>query len=319
MSKANGIFAAVLALLFTASSANGQTFVRMVSGPAGGSWYPLGAKIMEVLEREVADISTSNGPGGGVGNVRDVDARNAELGWTFGFTAYQGRTAGGAFDKEHENIRHLASLYTGVLQTATPRDSDIRSYKDLEGRNVCPGQTFFSGYQMFEHILRYYGLSVDAIRKAGGTVHNVSFSDCVALMKDGHIEAYTAAVEVPHSTMIDLNFSVGIRLLPIEDDVIGRLLDDNPGYVRATVSSDVYDGFESDVATIGAPVTLIVHKDVPEDLVYRMTSALWDNRDEMVEVKEIWKNVRLQTALNGAAIPVHPGAERYYEEKGVSQ
>lgn len=316
--RANGILVTALMLLFAASSANSQTFVRMASGPAGGSWYPLGAKIMEVLEQEVDGISTSNGPGGGAGNVRDVDAGNAEMGWTFGFTAYQGRNGAGPFDKKHTNVRHFASLYTGVLQTAVPRDSDIRSYADLKGRNVCPGQTFFSGYQMFQHVLRYYDLSVEAIKKTGGTVHNVSFSDCVALMKDGHIEAYTAAVEVPHSTFIDLNFAVKIRQIPIEDNVIEKLLNDNPGYVETAIGEDVYDGIKNDIPTIGAPVTLIINKDVPDDLVYKLTKALWENHDEMSEVKKIWKtSVAPETALRGAAVPVHPGAKRYYDEAGI--
>jgi uncharacterized protein len=310
---------AVTLLLTSTATGSAQTFVRMLAGPAGGSWYPLGAKIMEVIDREIPQVATSNGPGGGIGNVRDVDAGNAEIGWTFGFTAHQGYRGEGPFKRAHTNVRHFASLYTGLLHTAVPRRSDIRSYGDLKGRNISPGQTFTAGYQMFVEILREYGVTIDDLKRAGGTVHHVSFSDSVALMKDGHVQAYTAAVEPPHSTFIDLNFSMGIRFLPVDEPVAQTLLQKNPGYVRAVIPRDAYERLEADVPTIGAPVTLVVHKDLPDDLVYRMARAMWDHHAEIAAVRDIWKEVRLEHALQGAGAPLHPGARRFYDERGVGK
>ena len=84
-----GLMAGLMApLILTGASASGQPFVRMVSGPAVGSWYSLGAKIMEVLGKEVPGIATSNGPGGGVSNVQDVNKGEAEIGWSYAHTAY---------------------------------------------------------------------------------------------------------------------------------------------------------------------------------------------------------------------------------------
>ena len=108
------------ALIFSAPASAADRFIRIVSGPAGGSWYPLGAKIAEVLGKQVPGISTSNGPGGGVGNVKDVNKGEAEIGWTYGHTAYDGYIGKESFKKKHPNIRHLATLYPAGLQTAAP-------------------------------------------------------------------------------------------------------------------------------------------------------------------------------------------------------
>ncbi|MEE9251115.1 MAG: TAXI family TRAP transporter solute-binding subunit, partial [Alphaproteobacteria bacterium] len=88
---------ALALVLALGTAANAETFVRMVSGPAGGSWYPLGAKIAEILGREVPGIATSNGPGAGVGNVKDVNKGEAEIGWSYAHTAYNGYSGGGKF------------------------------------------------------------------------------------------------------------------------------------------------------------------------------------------------------------------------------
>ncbi len=142
-----------------ATSASAQTFVRMVSGPAGGSWYPFGAKIAEVLQKDVSGISTQNRPGGGTGNVRTVDRGSAELGWTFGFTAYNGYNGKGKFKKEHKNVRFLATLYPGVLQTAVPAKSKIMSYKDLASKNISPGKITFSGNVTLENLFVLDGIT----------------------------------------------------------------------------------------------------------------------------------------------------------------
>ena len=307
--------AAPLALFATSASA--ETFVRMVSGPSGGSWYPLGAKIAEVWGKTVKDVATSNGPGGGVGNVKDVNKGEAEVGWSYGHTVFEGWKAGDGFDKEMKNVRHLATLYPAAMQTAVPKDSKIMSYADLKDKNISPGKARWSGFAAYKMIVQEYGYSVDDVKKSGGTVHHVSYSDSVALMKDGHIDAFAGLTSYPQASFLDLEFSPGIRLLPIEDAILEKILKRNPGYIRVDMTQDTYKSISGTIPTLGAVTVLVVHKDVPEDTVYQMTKSLWDNHGEFVKVKSVWETVLLKNALLGAAIPVHPGAKKYYDEKGV--
>lgn len=307
-----------LPVALAANAASGETFVRMIAGPSGGSWYPLGAKIMEVLQKDVKDIRTSNGPGGGVGNVRKVNAGSAELGWTFGFTAYDAYAGKDAFKKKHENLRFFATLYPGILQTAVPAKSKIMSYGDLKDKNVSPGKKVFSGNVTTRRLLPYYGVNYDMIKNNGGTIHRVGYKDSVALMKDGHVDAFVGLTSVPNSSFIALYFSPGIRLLSIEDNVLGKFVKDNPGFWKHTIPANAYKGQTEPVNTLATATVLVTNNKVSNELVYSMLKAFWANHAEMEKVHKNWGAVKMETALKAASVPVHPGAEKFYKENGVA-
>ena len=302
-----------------ATAAQAETFVRMVSGPAGGSWYPLGAKIAEVLGKEVPGIATSNGPGGGVGNIKDVNKAEAEIGWSYAHTAYNGFSGRGKFGGAQPNVRHFATLYPAAFQTLVPKSSQIQSYRDMKDKSLSPGKKTYSGYAAAEIVFQQYGLTFDQVKESGGTIHHVGYSDSVSLMKDGHVDVFIALTSVPQASLIDLDFNPGVRFIGIEDDVMGKILSENPGYLSTVIPKSAYKGMTDDVPTLGVVTVLVVNKDLPDDVVYNMAKALWDNHGEFVKVKDIWKSVRLEDALRGAAIPVHPGAQRYYDEQGVKK
>ncbi len=311
------IVLAAAVFAFAGQTAGAETFVRMVSGPSGGSWYPLGAKIMVVLGKEVKGIYTSNAPGGGVGNVKDVSKGVAEMGWTYAHTAYNGFNGLGKFKKKNTNIRHFATLYPAALQTAVPAKSKIRTYADLKDKNISPGPKHFSGNVATELLLKLYGLTYEKIKSNGGTIPRVGYKDSVALMKDRHIDAFMGLTSVPQASFIDLNFNPGIRFLPVEPDILKTFLAANRGYITAVIPKTAYKGMQADVPTIGVVTELVVNKNVPDEVVYKMVKALWENHAALVKVKKIWNKVSLKQGLFGSSIPVHPGAKRYYDEKGV--
>lgn len=313
------LLAAGAAAMMAGPAAAADQFVRIVSGPAGGSWYPLGAKIAEVIQKSLKGVSTKNTPGGGVGNVRDVSRGNAEIGWTYGHTAYNGFIGKGAFKKKNPNIRHLATLYPAGMQTAVPANSNIKSYADLKGKNISPGKAKWSGYAAYKMVIGQYGYTIDDVKKSGGTVHHVSYKDSVSLMKDGHIDAFSALTSVPQASFLALEFSPGIRFLPIDKPILDKIMKSNPGYIRITIDHNNYKSVKTPVETLGAVTILVINKNVPDATAYAITKALWENHDQFVAVKKVWKKVKLQSALLGAATPVHPGAMKYYAEKGVKK
>lgn len=306
-------------LLLSASVAGADTFVRMVSGPSGGSWYPLGAKMMQVFQEEIKGTATSNGPGGGVGNIKDVSQGNAEIGWSYGHTAYNGYVGRGKFDRPYKNVRFFATLYPGIVQIAVPKSSDITSIEQFKGRNISPGKAGWTGTAFAETVLNAYDLSFEKVRQAGGTVHHVDYNDSVALMKDGHIDVFIAVTSMPQASFIDLNFKPGIRLIGIDPPRMKGIIANNPGVIATEIPKGTYEGMTSDVPTLGTVTVMVVNKDLPDDLVYQMCNVFWDNHGTFAQVKKVWNAVKLEDALAGAAIPVHPGAERCYKERGVSK
>lgn len=295
-----------------------QKFLRMFSGPEGGSWYPLGSAMMSIVEKNLA-ISSSNGPGGGVGNCKAVNGGRADLGWTYTHTAYNAYNGRGKFNKKNTNLRHLMSLYPGVFQMAVPRSSKIYSVADLKDKRIVPGKVGFSGTVIAELVLKSYGITFDSIKKNGGMVNYVGYSDSAALMKDGHSDAYMAVTSCPQSTIIDLNFRPGVRFLPIDEAHMQKILEMEPGLMETAIPKDAYKGLETDVRAVGTVTSIIIHKDVSDDLAYKIVKTLYANWPELAKVKKkAIEDSKPEKALQGARIPVHPGAMRYYKEMGYT-
>jgi TRAP transporter TAXI family solute receptor len=310
-------FMIALALCLASPAVHAEKkFLRMFSGPEGGSWYPLGSAMMSIVEKNTK-LSTSNGPGGGVGNCKAVNAGRADLGWTYTHTAYNAYEGRGKFDKKNTNLRHLFSLYPGVFQIAVPKNSDIYTVADLRNKRIVPGKVGFSGTVIAELVLKAYGLTFDSIKKNGGSVSYVGYSDSAALMKDGHSDCYMAVTSCPQSTIIDLNFRPGIRFLPIDAEHMKKILEMEPGLLATVIPKTANKGREADVPAVGTVTCVVTSKDLPDDLAYEIVKVLYANWDELAKVKKkAIEDSRPDQALLGARIPVHPGALRYYKEKG---
>jgi uncharacterized protein len=311
---------AAIALPLVVPAAQAEQFVRMVSGPSGGSWYPLGAKIMQVLGDEVNGITTSNTSGGGISNILSVNGGDAEVGFSFAHTAANGMNAKGKFKKPQKNIRHFATLYGSMFQVAVRKDSKIKTFEDMKGANISPGKAKWTGTAFAEAILKEYGISFASIRKNGGTVHHVSYTESVALMKDGHIDVFMGATNMPQASFLELEQSPGIRFIGINDKAKqAKILADNPGFVPGVMPKGVYKSLDRNLDTLGITVNMVVHKSLPNDIVYKMCKVFWASHAKFVEVKSVWKRVKQADALKGVAIPVHPGAQKCYDELGVKK
>ena len=132
--------AAAVAAVLIAPAAQAQQFVRMVSGPSGGSWYPLGAKIMQVFQDNIKGISTSNQPGGGISNILAVNGGDAQIGWSYGHTTFNGYKGQGKFTKPNPNVMYFATLYPAMFQVAVRKDSQDQFLRRHEERQHQPRQ-----------------------------------------------------------------------------------------------------------------------------------------------------------------------------------
>ena len=312
------VILAAAPLILISVPASSETFVRMVSGPSGGSWYPLGAKIMLVFDEQIEGISTSSTSGGGITNVKAVNSGDAQIGWSYAHTAYNGFVGQGNFTKPQDNIRHFATLYPAMFQVAVPADSSIQGFEDIKDKNISPGKAQWTGTAFAESVLKAYGYDFDDIRANGGTVNYASYTESVALMKDGHIDVFMAATSMPQASFLELEHSPGIRFIGLPKEKLDEIIAANPGYIPGVMPAGVYESIKEDILTLGIVTNMVVSKDLSDDLVYNMCKVFWANHAAFAEVKSIWNSVKLENALDGAAIPLHPGAKRCYDELGVT-
>jgi hypothetical protein len=284
--------------------------LKLMTGPMGGSWYPLGGAISDAIQKEIPGVTISVSPGGGVGNVEGIELGKCDIGFSnssSGVDAVYGRPP---FKKKMENMRQLANLYPQYFQIVVMEDSGIKSVADTKGKRISPGPKGHTGEFAAQQVLEIYGLSYKDMSK----VHHVQYSDSVALMKDGHCDVWMLCTTIPQSSIIDVASSRKIRLISLPDDKIRAMQKINAGYLRRDIPKGTYPGVDYDVHGFGFFTHLIISAKLPDDLVYKITKTLVNNLPRFADVVKDMKGVTSKDLALDLGIPYHPGALKYYKE-----
>ncbi|MGB9699208.1 MAG: TAXI family TRAP transporter solute-binding subunit [Thermodesulfobacteriota bacterium] len=314
MKKSFIVFCLSVAFLIFAQGAIAQKIdLKMMTGPMGGSWYPLGGAIADAVQKEMPGVTIAVAPGGGVANVEAIEFGKCDIAFSnssSGVDAIYGRPP---FKQKIQSMRQLANLYPQYFQMVVLEDSGIKSVADLKGKRISPGPKGNTGEFAAQQVLQVYGLSYKDMSK----VHHVGYNDTVALMKDGHCDAWLLTTTIPASSIIDLASARKIRLLPLPEDKIQAMQKLNAGYIRRTVPKGTYPGVDYDVPGIGWFTHLVVSAKLPDDLVYNITKILVKNLDRFGQVVKDMKGVTAKDLAMDIGIPFHPGALKYYKEVGA--
>jgi TRAP transporter TAXI family solute receptor len=289
----------------------------------GSAWYVYGATMAELLRKTLPagsniDVKPRSG---GVGNPRLVAKGETPLG--FGFTvtnrwAYEGKEA---YDAKLENLRGLVGgLDTYYLVAVASKKLPVASVKEIKDKKV-PIKMFtqpvgslgeFAGRQL----LRSAGVSYADIKSWGGSTQHVGYNVIVDAFKDGRADILFAVVTPKHPSVSEIVTSVDVKFIGLDPATIAALAP--LGYNAATMPADTFKGQAEPVKTVGFPTVLITNKDLPEPIAYTVTRTVVDNKDALVrghaglvefDPKTAWQPEKV-------GIPLHPGAERLYREKG---
>lgn len=287
--------------------------LKMMTGPMGGSWYPLGGAIAELIQKNIPGSTVSVAPGGGMANVVGVEEGKADIGFGNSSSSVDGVEGRAPFKAPTKNVMQLANLYPQYFQIFVLKDSDIKSVADLKGKSICPGPKGHTGELVSRQILELYGLTYKDMSK----VNHVSYSDAGALMKDGHAHAWLPGTTIPASVGLDLATTKGIRLISIPDDKIEGMRKLNVGYLKRVIPAGTYPGVNYDVQTIGYFTHLVISAKLPEALVYKITKILSQHVDRLADVVKDMKGVTVKDLALDIGVPFHPGALKYYKEVGA--
>jgi TRAP transporter TAXI family solute receptor len=239
------------------------------------------------------------------------------MGFTYTDTVADAWDGKGVFKTPHRKIRAIGVYYQDTFSIAVRADGDIRSFKDLAGKSITAGKPGFGSTAAFEHILKEYGLSFEKIRETGGKVNFVGWSEGVLLMQDRHVVAMLTAQAIPAPLIQEVETSYPLRVLGVEPKILDELISKYPGYVKLLIKAGTYKGQKEDVWVLGSSNLLICKESLPEDLVYQITKAIYENVSEMALSASWLKNMSYKTAMEGVVIPFHQGAAKYFREKGL--
>jgi TRAP transporter TAXI family solute receptor len=301
---------AFLATFVLSAVPAGAAELRIMTGPQGGSWYPLGGAIAELIKKNVPGTTATVQPGAGIINVQGVETGKAEIGFGNSVSTADGVAGREPFKASTKNVRQLATLYLQYFQIAVPDDAGVRTVADLKGKAIGVQPRGNTGELMTQHALQVYGLSYKDMSK----VNHGSYNDSVSLMKDGHIQAFAFVSTVPAAPLLDLGTQRKIRLLDIPDDKYQALLKLNAGYARRTIPKGTYKFQETDNHTFGTYTHLFVSADLSDNLVYGITKALATNIPALAAVVRDVKDLTLAEMALDVGVPYHPGALKYYKE-----
>jgi len=287
--------------------------LKMMTGPMGGSWYPLGGAIADAVQKEIPGVTLAVGPGGGVANVEGVELGKCDIGFSNSSSGVDGVHGRAPFKQKMTNMRQLANLYPQYFQIVVLEGSGIKSVPDLKGKIISPGPKGHTGEFAASQVLGIYGLSYKDMSK----VHHVGYTDTVALMKDGHCDGWLFCTTIPGSSVMDLASARKIRLVILPDDKIKQMQKLNAGYIPRLIPKGTYQGVDYDVPTFGFFTHLIISAKLPDDLVYNITKTLVKNLPRFGDVVKDMKGVTAKDLALDIGIPFHPGALKYYKEIGA--
>lgn len=302
----------VILFLFSAEAYD----LRWGTSPVGGLWGVLGNAMMEDVLKANPSMKGSIIPIGGAANVLGV--AEDKLNIAFGFSDVTGDAWEGIeFFKAKgkiRNIRILASLFPEPTQFAVFADSGITDIPQLKGKRVTPGPKGSAVEVVTRRILQEYGLTYKDMH-----VQMIGFEDGAQLMIDNHIDAILyGAMIYPAPTLVNINSQRQIRLLSLSDNVIASLIKKYKGLIPYTLPKESYKGVNYPVKGVASIVILVVREDMPNEVAYAITKSIAENFDRYKGVAKAMGMAKVNEMPNdtGTPIPFHPGALKYYKERG---
>jgi len=285
----------------------------------GGSWFAVGSRVIREVEKQNPGLITQVQTGGGLTNLRKIQAGQADIGMTFAFAAPMAYKAQAPFKKPHDKLTYLGVLFPGYLQIVTKKASNINKFEDLYDKRISAGKIGWGGELMFRLLLKTYGMDYDKIRAKGGVINHVGTAQSTQMMRDGNMDAIVSGGSPPsHPKFAELSLTTGIDLLKIDNAGLDRIFKAYPSLVETTMPADPYKGVKGGFRVIGGAVILVAKKSLSDDAAYRIVKAFYENLDGIKADMKQLREAQAKDALKGnKGLPLHPGAARYYKEKGL--
>jgi uncharacterized protein len=321
------LLALVLVAVVAVSTVDAQTpapvNLAFATLDTGSAWYVYGATIAELLRKTLPPGSNIDVKprAGGVGNPRLVAKNETPLGLSFTVTNRWAHDGKEAYTEKLENLRALVGGFdTYYLVAMATKKLGISSVREIRDKKL-PVRVYtqpvgalgeFAGRQL----LRAAGLGYNEIRGFGGSTQHVGYNVIIDAFKDGRADILFAVVTPKHPSVSEIVSSVDVEFLGLDPETTKALLP--LGYTAATMPPETFKGQSKPVTTVGFPTVLITNTDLPEPIAYTVTKTVLENKDALVRGHGGLAAFNPQTAWqpDRVGIPLHPGAERAYREKG---
>lgn len=307
-----------MAIIVTSGSVQAQvkTRISIATGGTGGVYYPLGGGFAALISKHIPGVeATAEVTTASVDNMKLLHADRVALTLTqsdIALDAHQGRMKGFS---EKVGVRTISALYSNYMHIVALDGSGIKTINDLKGKRVSTGAPGSGTEVKGLRVLEAYGISPKDLKSQD----RLGASESAAAMKDRRIDAFIWDGGLPTAAILDLGATPGIKIQLIgHGDGVAKMVSKYGAvYFVGTIPKGTYGGMEADVQVAALTNLLTAHERMDEALAYQITKLLHERTADLVAVHQAAKEITLKSAVVGSPIPFHPGAIRYYKEKGA--
>ena len=309
---------AAMTMLFSSPAKAATELVPLITPPAGGGAYIIGAGLISVSNKYTQDTKLVHEASTGTMDiVRRMQLRESAkkdvlgiFGAVDAWNAYKGNNE--YQGKPFTNLRMVVFIMGTDLYLAVPANSSIKSYADVKGKRIGmggPGSTVANtGHFLLDQV---------GVPKKDFKPYYYTYKETVEGIQDGSLDGGFVAGGYPIAAYNELATQRNMRIVPVDENLLKKILGEHPYYYRSVVKAKAYKGLEQDTTIMGFSTTLWTHAGVSSDYVNTFLKTLFDHREEYYSIHVAAKEMTPESALNGLSVPLHPGAEKYFKETGI--
>jgi hypothetical protein len=305
--------AVVAAATLWSPAAGAQQFVNVLTGGTSGVYYPLGVAIGKIFSDKLPNVKTQvQATKASVENLILLQQGRGEIAFALGDSlkaAWEGDEEAG-FKSKLDKLRTIGAIYPNYIQIVATADSGIKTLADLKGKSLSVGAPKSGTELNSRAILAAAGLSYKDL----GKVEYLPFAESVDLMKNRQLDATLQSAGLGVASLKDLSTSTDITVVSVPKQVVDKI---GPPFTAVKIPANTYTGQEKDVPTAAVINYLVTSTAVSDDLAYQMTKLIFESLPELANAHVAGRDIKLEAAATGSPIPLHPGAIRYYKEKGL--
>lgn len=313
LSAAAVLFLSVSFMSFEGCKKSGNNLI-LATGGTSGTYYPYGGAIAQIFNTKVQDMNvTAQATGASSENLRLVGKDEADLAIVQNDVLDYAFTGTKLFEgKKIEGLATVATLYREVVQIAVSPESKINSIADMKGKKISVGDAGSGVEANAVQILAASNLTFSDLKAS-----HLSFKESGNAYQDKQIDGFFVTAGIPNAAIQEITAMQKIKIISLDAKTIEQLVKQYPYYTPFTITKDTYKGMSTDATTVAVKATLIVRDDLDETVVYNLTKALFENQPELAKSHAKGKELDINEAVKGISVPLHPGAKRYYIEKGI--
>ena len=305
----------VMAALSFATMAPAATLMSIATGGTSGTYYAVGGALASAISKAGKIQCTAETGNASVANANLIATKGIEIAFVqndITFWAVNGQLM--FQGKPLKNIRAVASLYPEHVQMVVTKDSGIKKFADLKGKRVGVGAPGSGVEGDVQALFKLGGLKYSDLKKAD----YLDFAATASRFKDDQIDAGFVVAGYPTAALMDLTTTKkNVTLFSFDDAFLAKLHKQYPFFMASTIPANTYAGITKTVKTPAVMAILITHADVPEKDIYNFVTSMFANLKDVQAAHAKGKEITLKGALDGLTAPLHPGAAKFYKEKGL--